>query len=103
MTTADDLLARVREMHQTQVHLRCGARTTEVVTHQFSGQTKKSSLVCTEAPGHDGLHKDAICCWSFHQFDAPTPAEPEDTYAGRNVCTCGISGCLTLMTLNGEI
>lgn len=102
MSTDTEILAEVRKIHQIESHYRCGARTTEVVTHQFSGQTKKSNLVCTEAPGHEGPHKDSVCCWSFHQFEAPTPDAPEDIYAGRFYCTCGAANCATLRALEGE-
>ena len=86
------LIEELTELHHCAPVLRCGARAVRPVEH-YHGDTTAANLVCTEKPGHDGLHKDAICCWRFHAFSDAEPA-PEDVYKGR-LCSCGNLNCQT--------
>lgn len=91
-------LERLRELHHPVVKLRCGARVTKVVQHS-SGSTSERGLVCTKEP-HPATepHKDALCCWRFHEFEEGEPA-PEDVWRGKN-CSCGHYDCETQAILN---
>ena len=91
--SAEEKLERMRELHQPVIKLRCGARVTKVVTHYSSG-TYERELVCTKDP-HPATepHKDAICCWRFHEFEEGDPT-PEDVWHGKN-CSCGRYECPT--------
>ena len=91
--SAEEKLERLRELHQPVVKLRCRARTTKVVEH-YRGSSSETNLVCTKDP-HPATepHKDAICCWHFHEFEEGDPA-PEDVWRGQN-CSCGQYGCKT--------
>lgn len=95
----DQLLARLRELHHDAPKMRCGARKTETVEHQFSGRISTALLVCTLDVGHDGdEHKDAICCWRFHTFTGADPM-PEDAWRGES-CSCGSLNCKTRALLD---
>ncbi len=91
--SAEATLQRLRELHHGVEKLRCGARTTKVVTH-YHGNTEERELVCTKDP-HPASepHKDAICCWRFHEFEEGDPS-PEDVWHGKN-CSCGHYECAT--------
>lgn len=66
----------------------CGAYTAPTVNrHAFSNAVKAEEMRCTEDQGHEGLHRDGMCCWRTHEF---TNAEvvgyrPKD----RRRCRCG--------------
>lgn len=86
MTTFEALV----ELHHKVEKLRCGARTVLEVEH-YSGYSSETSLVCTRDVGHEGPHKDEICCWRFHAFTDGEPS-PEDVWRGR-LCSCGRLEC----------
>jgi len=91
--SAEEKIERLRELHQPVVKLRCGARTKKTVKH-YHGNVDERELVCTKSPHPITVpHKDAICCWRFHEFDEGDPA-PEDVWHGKN-CSCGRYECET--------
>lgn len=92
------VLLAVRELHHDAPKYRCGARKTMTVEHQFSGSVSETELVCTNDPGHAGKHKDAICCWRFHEFDDAEP-QIEDAWRGE-ACSCGTMNCKTRALLD---
>jgi hypothetical protein len=94
------VLTALRELHHVKPTWRCGARAVEDIEHGYFGTMPVTvSLVCTSAPGHDDLHKDALHCWTFHRFEAPTPPEPEDVWGG-DACSCGGLNCKTRAILD---
>lgn len=95
------VLTALRVEHHNSPHWRCGARATKDIVHGYvsARRLETVNLVCTSEPGHDGLHKDALHCWTFHRFEAPTPEEPEDTWRGR-ACSCGYLECKTRAILD---
>lgn len=96
--TSAEVIEKLREIHHVEPKMRCGARVTRKVTH-FGGSETLRDLVCTEAPHESGNHKDAICCWEFHQFefDSALPVI-EDVWGGR-ACSCGRFDCETRAVL----
>lgn len=58
---------------------------------------------CSEELGHEGPHKDAICCWHFEKFtaDQVDHLEPMD----RRMCSCGKlwGACETARVLQGVL
>lgn len=95
MTIAD----AIRALHSSDGHRDCGARATQVNLHQFSGNTKETRLRCTLDPNHEGLHKDQVCCYSFHEFSD----EIVDAYEPRDLRKCTECGtpwpCKTIKAL----
>ncbi|QUE25620.1 hypothetical protein SEA_SADLAD_74 [Microbacterium phage SadLad] len=98
MTTPDEAIARLRELHHNEPKMRCGARVTRRVEH-YGGSVTERNLVCTLEPGHEEeLHKDALCCWAFHRFGDAEPS-PEDVWRGK-ACSCGRLDCATRAILD---
>jgi hypothetical protein len=68
VTVIDAVLA----VHQMRVSVQCGARSIPIVHHHGIERDSKPGplrvMRCTEKVGHEGLHKDAICCWNFQRF-----------------------------------
>lgn len=92
-----ELFTHLRQVHHNAPKMRCGARRTMTVEH-YNGKPRERDLVCTNDVGHEGLHKDALCCWKFHSFDDAEP-QPEDVWRGEN-CACGHYQCKTRRLLD---
>lgn len=77
MTTTDDavtaMLGAVLALHRLKTHTQCGAISMPLVHHHGSESDNRPgplrSLTCTEDAGHEGLHRDAICCYRFQNFE----------------------------------
>lgn len=83
----DAVLAQHRLVTKTQ----CGALSIPLVHHHGVENDRrpgpKRVLRCTEEAGHEGLHKDAICCWSFQTFeDWQVEDRKPRTF---DACSCG--------------
>jgi hypothetical protein len=93
--------SRLRALHHMVPRWRCGARATETIEHGDRRHPRPITvnLICTSDPGHDGLHKDALHCWTFHRFEASVPDEPEDVWHG-DACSCGRLNCETRAILD---
>lgn len=98
MSSEELLFKTLRPLHLDNPLMRCGARARREVHHYNSKVQYEHDLVCTEPPGHDGDHKDAICCWKFHTFPDAEPS-PEDVWEGK-LCTCGKMDCETRAALD---
>ena len=88
---AERLLRGVLDQHRLVARTRCGAISIPVVHHHGTESEAhpgpKRSLTCSEWAGHDGPHRDAICCYRFQTFEdwQVTQRQPS-AYAA---CTCG--------------
>lgn len=100
LTLSTQAIIQLREQHHLVEKFRCGARKTELVTH-YHENTTETNLVCTQDVGHEGSHKDAICCWRFHKFTDAEP-QPEDVWRGEG-CSCGRLGCETRAILDANL
>jgi hypothetical protein len=67
------LLGAVLDQHRLQTSTQCGAISIPVVHHHGPETDNrpgpKRSLACSEDVGHDGLHRDCICCYRFQTFE----------------------------------
>ena len=80
---ARDVLA----LHKPTGIVTCGARTDGAVPHRHSnGHTAERVMTCSNPEGHEGPHKDAVCCWSFHSFSDGVPGVGLDL---RSCADCG--------------
>lgn len=70
MNTALD---RVLDLHRLVTDTRCGAISMPLIHHHGtetdSRPGPKRSLTCTKVPGHEGVHRDCICCYRFQTFE----------------------------------
>lgn len=91
-TASTDLLGAVLNQHRLVAKTLCGARSIPLVHHHAGESDKRPGplrlLRCTNVAGHDGLHKDAICCYSFQTFEdwQVTDRTPPSTF---DACSCG--------------
>ena len=63
----------VLALHRLQTSTQCGAISMPLI-HHHGGETDGRpgplrKLTCTEPAGHEGLHRDCICCYSFQKFE----------------------------------
>ena len=69
----DSLRKAVLAEHPLVLRFICGARSIHIVHHHGSETDKRPGprrqVRCTEDAGHEGKHKDAICCWNFETFE----------------------------------
>ena len=67
------MLEAVLAQHRLVTSTQCGAISIPVMHHHGTETDKNPgplrSLTCTNDVGHEGLHKDAICCWKFDTFE----------------------------------
>lgn len=106
---AEEKIAQLKELHHDDPSWRCAARlpvdqVPESIWEKrmpLSRPGHRHNLICTEKPGHEGLHKDALHCWDFHHFEATTPEQPEDAWQGRG-CSCGTLDCKTRKILEED-
>lgn len=85
------IVAGVEALHVKHEEYLCGAMAE--VPHRHGNEQEPYPIrpvVCTEPKGHDGPHKDAICCWNFQKFTEPT-GQKSDEWADRSSC----SHCMT--------
>ena len=94
----------VLEVHRLQTKTACGARSIPLVHHHGGESDKRPgplrTLRCTEDAGHEGLHKDCICCYSFQTFEDWQVAERKPT----TFDTCSAGGfwpCDTIKAIQG--
>lgn len=87
----DTLLLAMLSVHRLATKTQCGAISTPLVHHHGPesdlrpGPLRK--LFCTEDAGHEGLHRDAICCYNFQTFeDWQVVDRSPRTF---DTCTCG--------------
>ena len=87
--TAGDVLRLLAEHHSSDKRHDCGAQTQPLPCKYTNGRTAHV-YHCTEEPGHAGLHKDALHCWSFESFsdDMVVQHAPRDR--------AGCTGCQSL-------
>lgn len=59
----------------------CHAETLGPVVVRHSSDTVTSKVLkCTRDAPHPGVdHKDAVCCWTFHEFSADMAGKPANT------------------------
>ena len=73
MSASTEALDAVLALHCMETHTQCGAISMPLVHHHGSESDNRPgplrSLTCTQEAGHEGLHKDAICCWNFQTFE----------------------------------
>lgn len=70
---SNEILEAVLALHRLETHTQCGAISMPLVHHHGMESDKRpgslKTLTCTEQAGHDGLHKDCICCYQFQTFE----------------------------------
>ena len=86
-----DALDAVLALHRLRTKTQCGAISMPVVHHHGAESDRNpgplKQLFCTQDAGHDGLHKDCICCYKFQTFeDWQVVARKPRTF---DVCTEG--------------
>lgn len=69
---SEDMLNAVLKQHVLVTHTQCGAISIPLV-HHHGGESDFQpgplrTLTCTMDDGHDGPHRDAICCYKFQTF-----------------------------------
>jgi hypothetical protein len=66
-------LRAVLAMHRLNAHTQCGAISIPVVHHHGAESDGHPgplrSLRCTKPAGHDGPHRDCVCCYRFQTFE----------------------------------
>lgn len=69
----DGLLAAVLAQHRLVTKTQCGAVSVPLVHRHGSESDARPGplrvLTCSEPDGHDGLHRDCLCCYSFQTFE----------------------------------
>ena len=98
------LLDAVLDQHRLVAKTKCGARSIPIVHHHGEESDRrpgpKRRMRCTEDAGHEGLHKDAICCYNFETFEGWQVAERKPTTFDS--CTCGrMWPCPTIEAVQG--
>lgn len=95
-------LDAVLALHTPTGNVTCGARTDGVVPHRHSGgRTEKRVMTCSNPVGHEGPHKDAVCCWAFHSFSDGVPGVGRDL---RSCATCRTAyPCPTVRAITARI
>lgn len=84
-------IGAVLDLHRLVTRTQCGAISIPL-THHHGAETDARpgparSLTCTEEVGHEGLHRDCICCWHFQTFaDWQVVDRKPRTF---DVCTAG--------------
>src|ERR1044072_3346814 len=67
------MMDAVLKLHKLKTYTQCGAISMPVVHHHGAESDyrpgPKRQLTCTEDVGHDGPHRDAICCYKFQTFE----------------------------------
>lgn len=100
----DEVIERVRAPHVKDEHIRCGA--TNEVPHQHGAERKPYPIrpvACTLPLGHEGPHKDAICCWNFQQFEGATGQKSMEWMDCSTCAHCHQHWpCDTIAALDGE-
>lgn len=90
---AEVILSAIFAQHAMESTTQCGAVSIPVVHHHGSENDKrpgpKRVLHCTEPVGHEGDHKDAICCWHFQKF-ADWQVESRNPRAHDLCCSCHV-------------
>ena len=99
------LTAAVRDvlaLHEPTGIVTCGARTDGAVLHRHSNEhTEERVMTCSNPEGHEGPHRDAVCCWSFHSFSDGVPGVGRDL---RSCADCGRSWpCRTYTALAARL
>lgn len=68
-----DAMTAVLDLHRLKTKTQCGAISMPLVHHHGAESDRRpgklKQLRCTEPAGHEGLHKDCICCWNFQTFE----------------------------------
>ena len=95
---------RVRALHIRHEHILCGAMSE--VPHRHGNEVEPYPIrpvVCTLDQGHDGPHRDALCCWNFQEFTEHAAYKAQE-WADRSRCTmCQTSWpCATVAALDGD-
>lgn len=91
--TAADVLSLLAEHHSSDRRRDCGAQTQPLPCKYTNGRTSHV-YHCTEEPGHVGLHKDSLHCWSFESFGDDMVVQ----HAPRDLARC--NGCQALGLTN---
>lgn len=95
------LLDAVLAQHRLIAKTRCGAFSIPVI-HRHSSESATAGalrvLRCSQNAGHDGPHKDAVCCYNFQEFqDWQVRGRRPGTF---DSCSCGQSWpCDTIIAL----
>lgn len=97
-TPLDVVLALHRLVAKTQ----CGAISIPVVHHHGAENDRRPGprrvLTCTNDAGHAGLHKDAVCCYSFQTFEDWQVADRKPRTC--DACSCGTEWpCSTILAI----
>lgn len=82
-----DVAKAVLADHRPEGNVTCGSQTNGPVAHRHNNNSLKQSFVvmtCSKSKGHEGDHRDAVCCWSFHSF----PEEEAVDGPGRDLRYC---------------
>lgn len=93
LSGVSDALRAVLDLHQRQSKTICGAVSMPVVHHhgaesdRFPGPLR--TLTCSNEDGHEGDHKDAVCCYSFQTFEDWQVVDRKP----RTWDTCSNPGC----------
>lgn len=99
-----DSLEAVLNLHRLVTHTQCGAISLPVVHHHGTESDHrpgpKRPLRCTEEAGHEGLHRDAICCYKFQTFEdwQVVDRKPRTFDTCSN---CGMWPCSTIKAIQG--
>lgn len=83
------IVAGVEALHVKHEQILCGA--VAEVPHRHSSEPRRETypirpVVCTEERGHEGPHRDALCCWNFQEFTDPTGQKPL-SWTDRSSCS----------------
>lgn len=89
----------ILDLHVRHESIQCGV--TADVPHRHSSERRsgrpllRRDLVCTEPDGHEGPHRDAICCYNFEAFtdDGSVVITGRRPLAKRDHSSC--AHCLT--------
>ena len=76
----------IEALHVKREVYLCGAMSE--VPHRHGNEREPYPIrpvVCTEDAGHEGPHKDAICCWNFQEFTEHA-AYKSPEWADRSSC-----------------
>lgn len=90
----DHLTKGILDLHVRHESIQCGV--TADVPHRHSSERRsgrpllRRDLVCTEPDGHEGPHRDAICCYNFEAFtdDASVVITGRRPLAKRDHSSC---------------
>lgn len=83
------IVAGVEALHVKHEQVLCGAMAE--VPHRHSSEPRREPypirpVVCTQEEGHEGPHKDALCCWNFQEFTEHAAYKSHE-WADRSSCS----------------